>query len=109
MPVSVKNQGNIRILLLQGAIGMRESLDFARELKSASTGPWETIVIDLQCPTINSHCLGTLLATYNTLKSMPKNLKLVSADSTVTRALTSFRIVPLLPLFESIQDALAGT
>ncbi len=106
MGVHTATQGNAWIVVLSGDISMHESLEFARELKAACGGPHEVIIIVFRCSMINSHCLGTVLAAYNTVKSTSKKIRIVSESKMVTKSLTNFRIVPLVPLYDSVQDAL---
>ncbi len=106
MGVDALTQGDARIVILSGDVSMRESLEFARELKDACSGQSRVIIVAFRCSMINSHCLGTVLAAYNTLKSSPKMLKIVSESKLVSKSLMNFRIVPLVPLFDTIQEAL---
>jgi|GEM_PF-2846265 len=107
MATHTSEKGNTRIILLEEEIGMRDSLEFAREMKTSAAGPWKILVVVLKCTAINSHCLGTLLATYNTVHPEGRTLRLVANDAAIVKSLAAFRIVPMVPLFDSVENAIA--
>jgi anti-anti-sigma regulatory factor len=107
MPIDTDERNDARIITLHGNVDITDSLQFARLMKDTVAGSWRVTIVVLASPVINSHCLGTVLATYNALRSSPKMLKLVCGESPVLKSLAVFRIVPRVPVFSTIEDAMA--
>lgn len=108
MAIHTSVKGNMRIILLEGEVGMTESLEFAREMKTSAAGPWKILIVVLKCAAVNSHCLGTLLATHNTIHPEKRELRLVANDAAIVKSLAGFRIVPMVPLFDNVENAAAA-
>ena len=108
MPIKTDERNDTRIIALHGDINMDDSLQFARVMKDTVTGKWEAVIVILESTAVNSHCLGTVLATYNALRSAGKRLRVVCAESTVLKSLAIFRIVPRVDVFPTLEEAMAG-
>jgi hypothetical protein len=63
-------------------------------------------VVVLATPMINSHCLGTVLATYNALRPTSKKIKLVCKEGSVLKSLTVFRILPRIEVYPTLEEAM---
>lgn len=108
MPLEVEQKNDTRIITLHGDVDISDSLQFAREMKATVAGRWNTIIVVLSSPMITSHCLGTVLATYNALRTTPKNLRLVCSNSPVLKSLSVFRILPRVPVYSTLEEAIAA-
>lgn len=106
MPIETDERNDTRIITLHGDINFDDSLQFARAMKDTVAGTWNTIIVVLETLVVNSHCLGTVLATSNALRSTSKELKLVCVDSPVLKSLTTFRILPRVAVFPTVEAAM---
>ena len=107
MPIEMEDRNDTRVIALRGDVSIDDSLQFARAMKDTVAGVCDTVVVVLATPMINSHCLGTVLATYNALRATSKKIKVVCNESSVLKSLTVFRILPRIEVYATVQEAMA--
>ncbi|MBQ4528662.1 MAG: anti-sigma factor antagonist [Clostridia bacterium] len=108
MKLTFSNEKNALIMSVDGEIDHRYSIQIRNEAdRKIVTYPEKKFIIDLRGVTfMDSSAVGVIIGRYKLVKSFGGDIAIVGANSTVGRILEMSGIRKIIPLYQSMEEAL---
>lgn len=110
MPSSVRKQGNVAIVELEGKLGIGAAVDEFRSTWAdcLSTGCKDIVVVLARVPMVDSSGIGSLIRCHSAVAAVGGRLKLVGANETVLHAFKVTRLDRVFDLHDTEATALSS-
>ena len=110
MPASVRKQGNVAILELEGKLGIGAAVDNFRSTWTdcLSTGCKNIVVVLARVPMVDSSGIGSLIRCHSAVAAAGGHLKVVGINDTVRQAFKVTRLDHVFELHETEASALSS-
>ncbi|HXZ28901.1 MAG TPA: STAS domain-containing protein [Terriglobales bacterium] len=110
MTASVRKQGSVAIVELEGKLGIGAAVDDFRATWSdcLSTGCKDIVVILARVPMVDSSGIGSLIRCHSALSAVGGRLKVVGINDTVRQAFKVTRLDTVFDLHDTEASALSS-
>ncbi len=110
MPSSVRKQGNVAIVELEGKLALGAAVDDFRTTWSdcLSTGCKNIVVILTRVPMVDSSGIGGLIRCHSAVAAVGGRLKLVGINATVRQSFKATRLDTVFDVHETEASALSS-
>lgn len=110
MPSSVRKQGNVAIVELEGKLAIGAPVDDFRSTWSdcLSTGCKDIVVILARVPMVDSSGIGSLIRCHSAVSAAGGRLKVVGINDTVRQAFKVTRLDRVFDLHETEASAISS-
>ncbi len=110
MQVNVHRREDAVVVELRGQLVTGTGADVVREVVEEVYGEgWQSLLLDLSAVSkIDSSGIGELVAAYKLSANLERSFALIQVEAPLRRILDLSNLLPLIPVFHSEEEALAG-
>ena len=107
LTISTNYKNDYTLVLLKGVLDLYTSAEFVRGLYDNETTQHRTILLDFkELQFVDTHGIGTLVQSYKTLAEKGISIKILSASSSIKKALELAGFHKLgIPIYDSLDMA----